>query len=189
MQLNPLTAYSQAFFSITFKNNADLMKDVYNDIWYPAVQPIMNITGFLGTLVFQPITEPIIENFAKNGGNALGINSTDGPLTSRLPPMSERGQDALTRPVVLNMDFQWNSTSNDNQILSTLEDITARSRALAESRGLSHRYIYQNYAYITQDVFDGYGPESKARLLEVQQKYDPERVFLRLQPGYFKLRQ
>ena len=87
------------------------------------------------------------------------------------------------------MDFQWNSTSNDDQILSTLEDIIARSRTLAESRGLGHRYIYQNYAYITQDVFDGYGPENKAKLLEVRETYDPESVFLRLQPGYFKLRE
>lgn len=86
------------------------------------------------------------------------------------------------------MDFQWNSTQDDEQILSTQEDIIARSKALAESRGFSHRYIYQNYAYIKQDVFDGYGPESKAKLLEVQEKYDPEQLFSRLQPGYFKLR-
>ena len=86
------------------------------------------------------------------------------------------------------MDFQWNLTNDDNQILSTQEDIIARSKTLAESRGLSHRYIYQNYAYIKQDVFGGYGPESKARLLKVQQKYDPEKLFLKLQPGYFKLR-
>ena len=62
------------------------MKAVYNDIWHPAVQPLMEIDGFLGTLVFQPMTEPIIENFAKNGGNALGINCTDGPLTSKWKP-------------------------------------------------------------------------------------------------------
>jgi hypothetical protein len=53
--------------------------------------------------------------------------------------------------------------------------------------GLWHRFIYQNYAGIGQDVFASYGPERHARLLETQQKYDPEGVFLRLQPGYFKL--
>lgn len=59
------------------------MKDILNDIWYPAVQPLLKVEGYLGTLVFQVITEPIIENFAKNGGNALGITAKDGPLTRK----------------------------------------------------------------------------------------------------------
>ena len=80
-----LTIVSQAFWSITLKNDAELLKSIYNEVWYPAIQPLMKIEGFLGTLVFQPVTEPIMENFAKNGGNALGINCTEGPLVSELP--------------------------------------------------------------------------------------------------------
>ena len=66
----------------TFKNNAKLMADIL-DIWLADIQPILNITSFLPSLVFQPLTEPIIANFAKNGGNALGITSADGPLNSK----------------------------------------------------------------------------------------------------------
>ena len=59
--------------------------------------------------------------------------------------------------------------------------------ALAKEMDMYHPYIYQNYANQSQDVFGGYGKENKKRLLDVQGKYDPERLFGRLQPGYFKL--
>jgi FAD/FMN-containing dehydrogenase len=53
--------------------------------------------------------------------------------------------------------------------------------------GLHHRYIYQNYANVSQDVLAGYGEENRERLRRVQRKYDPEGMFSRLQPGYFKV--
>lgn len=53
--------------------------------------------------------------------------------------------------------------------------------------GMDNRFIYMNYAGQDQDVYAGYGPESVARLKEVQSKYDPQGVFKNLQPGYFKL--
>lgn len=62
-----------------------------------------------------------------------------------------------------------------------------RSWDLAKEKGLHHRYIYQNYADISQDVFGGYGEKNRKKLLSIQKKYDPEGVFTKLQPGYFKL--
>jgi hypothetical protein len=54
--------------------------------------------------------------------------------------------------------------------------------------GLHHRYLYQNYVNVSQDVFAGYGEENHKRVKEVQAKWDPEGVFgRRLQPGYFKV--
>ena len=88
----------------------------------------------------------------------------------------------------MNMDFQWGKISDDELVISITEGILAKSVALAKSGKLYNRYIYQNYAYITQDVFSSYGNESKLRLLEVQSTYDPEHVFVDLQPGYFKLK-
>jgi FAD/FMN-containing dehydrogenase len=53
--------------------------------------------------------------------------------------------------------------------------------------GLHHPFIFQNYARYDQDVFAGYGLENRKRLQEIQKKYDPDGVFSRLQPGYFKV--
>lgn len=62
-----------------------------------------------------------------------------------------------------------------------------RSIALAKEMNLYHPYIYQNYADISQDVFAGYGKGNREKMRAVQRKYDPEGVFSRLQPGYFKI--
>ena len=94
----------------------------------------------------------------------------------------------LIRLTVMDIDFQWGSITDDPQVLSIQNSIIAKSTALAKSRGLFNRYIYQNYAYITQDVFSGYGPVSKNRLIKIRQEYDPDHVFVKLQPGYFKLK-
>jgi len=55
-----------------------------------------------------------------------------------------------------------------------------RSVATAKDMKLHHKYIYQ-------DVFASYGLENKDRLMRISKETDPERVFQRLQPGYFKL--
>ncbi len=62
-----------------------------------------------------------------------------------------------------------------------------RAVALAKEMDLDHRYIYQNYANQTQDVFAGLSPENRQRLLQIQTRHDPERILSRLQPGAFKL--
>ncbi|KAF7920512.1 hypothetical protein EAE99_008125 [Botrytis elliptica] len=53
--------------------------------------------------------------------------------------------------------------------------------------GLDNQFIYMNYASEEQDVFGGYGEVNEKKLRDIQRKYDPEGVFKRLQPGYFKL--
>lgn len=53
--------------------------------------------------------------------------------------------------------------------------------------GLLHRFVYQNYADITQDVFAGYGEKNREKLREVQKRWDPQGVFKGLVSGYFKV--
>lgn len=77
-----LTSFRQRFWAITLKNDAEILSDIVN-MWYEDIQPIINITSFLPALVFQPLTDPVIKNFNKNGGNALGITDEEGPLTSK----------------------------------------------------------------------------------------------------------
>ena len=87
----------------------------------------------------------------------------------------------------MDIDVQWGDKNDDEHITSVQAGIIDKAIALAKSRGLWNRYIYQNYAYVGQDVFAGYGQANRERLVNVSRKYDPERVFQRLQPGYFKI--
>ena len=88
----------------------------------------------------------------------------------------------------MNMDFQWSHPADEARILPVQQHIISASRKLAESRNLSHPFLYQNYAYGSQDVFAGYGEASLKKLRKVQEDYDPNSVFTDLQPGYFKLK-
>jgi len=47
-------------------------------------------------------------------------------------------------------------------------------------------YIYQNYASKSEDVFAGYGEVSRARLRNIKDAYDPQGLFEKRMPGYFK---
>jgi hypothetical protein len=79
------------------------------------------------------------------------------------------------------------NAADDARFEALNDEIMDKVIAIAKKRGLYHPFIYQNYAGPGQDVYAGYGAESRARLSEVQRKYDPEGVFWKLQPGYFKV--
>lgn len=81
----------------------------------------------------------------------------------------------------------WNSADDDERILKAARNIINRGNATAYSMGLGHRFLYQNYAAAGQDVFQSYGADSYAKLNAISAKYDPDGVFAKLQPGYFKL--
>ncbi|EMR90926.1 putative fad binding domain-containing protein [Botrytis cinerea BcDW1] len=57
----------------------------------------------------------------------------------------------------------------------------------ATKLGILHKYIYPNYADASQDIFAGYGEENLSRLRKVQEAYDPEGTWRRLQSGGFKI--
>lgn len=68
-----------------------------------------------------------------------------------------------------------------------MKNVISRFRNKAKEMGMLHRYIFQNHAFEEQNVFAGYGKRNLRRLHEIRREVDPEKVFQRLQPGYFKL--
>jgi hypothetical protein len=138
-------------------------------IWGSEVTNIMGVADVLPALIFQPISKTMVSHFSKNGGNALGITESDAPL------------------VLINTSAKWTSIADDDLIMTFARNFINRTVAVGKSRGFWHGYIYQNYASIEQDVFTGYGPVTKAKLVATHKKYDPNDVFTKLQPGYFKI--
>jgi hypothetical protein len=88
---------------------------------------------------------------------------------------------------VINNAIRWNYAADDDTVQGAAAKILSRSITLAKEMDVHHPFIYQNYANYTQDVFAGYAPENRKRLLQIQKIYDPEKIFERLQPGYFRL--
>lgn len=160
--------FREHYTTATFKNSAALQVRIL-DIFTQEVETIKDAADILPALVMQPITIPTIRLFRKNGCNALGIAEADGPL------------------ILMNLAILWSSKADDDRIIAAAARAIARSQQVAGEMGLGYRYIYQNYASLSQDVFRGYGEENRQRLLAISRKYDPDQVFRDLQPGYFKL--
>lgn len=62
-----------------------------------------------------------------------------------------------------------------------------RSKTAAKSRGVHHRFLFQNHAFEEEDVFASYGETNLQRLRSIRKRVDPDGIFQTLQPGYFKL--
>ncbi|PQE19361.1 FAD binding domain-containing protein [Rutstroemia sp. NJR-2017a BVV2] len=159
--------------TVTFKNDANLFKAVWA-IFVEETKTILDVPGIFPFWALQPLSLNIIEQMAKNGGNVLGLSTADGPL-------------CMLTVAVMNMNWGWSNAADDARVIGALDRFVSRAVDLATSMNLQNRFIYMNYASLTQDVFGGYGPENEARLRKVQEKYDPNGVFKTLQPGYFKL--
>ena len=93
--------------------------------------------------------------------------------------------DALN--AVMSLAIMWSDESDDDRIIAAADRIIANSISAAKSKNLDYKYIYQNYASLSQSVFAGYGVANQERLIQISEKYDPDQVFQKLQPGYFKL--
>lgn len=137
--------------------------------WFSVLPRVSGIPGSMTALTLQVITDPILKKMSQAGGNALGLDDAEGPIL-------------LTH--VLGM---WNSTSDDDKIYRFINDFFATAVSEAEKRDLDHDFIYMNYASSFQDVIPSYGASNKAKLQSIASKYDPEGVYQKLQPGYFKL--
>ena len=87
----------------------------------------------------------------------------------------------------MNLNWGWTNAADDAAVFAAIDRFVSRSVKLAQKMELDNRFIYMNYAAKEQDVFGGYGKNNERKLKRIQREYDPEGVFKRLQPGYFKL--
>jgi hypothetical protein len=144
------------------------MNDIHEK-WAEVLKILNDADGFIFSLGFFPMTKAMLVNSQKAGGNAKDIDPEDGPL------------------LIMMLNPTWNASSDDDRVHKGVETILAASRAMASEKGLLHRYIFTNYAYYKENLFQGYGEKSLAALRETSQKFDPKGIFQKAVPGGFKL--
>ncbi|KAL4931215.1 FAD-binding oxidoreductase [Aspergillus undulatus] len=137
--------------------------------WFEMNSVVSKIPNALLGLTFQVITEPMLEKMSEAGGNALGLDTSSGPI------------------LLMHVLGIWSNASGDETIYQFLDDFFSTIADEAESRGLGNDFIYMNYASHFQDVISSYGGDNKEKLQEIASKYDPDGVYQKLQPGHFKL--
>ncbi|PYH93127.1 FAD-binding domain-containing protein [Aspergillus ellipticus CBS 707.79] len=158
----------ESYWTGTVQLDYELATNITN-MFKQELVPIQNVTGIVPALVWQVISTNTMEHMTKNGGNALGLDASDGPL------------------LLINLAFMWDDESDDAAVMAVLARVTQKALAAAEARGLGNSYLYMNYASQYQSVVPSYSAANQARLQSVSRKYDPLQVFQNLQPGYFKL--
>lgn len=123
------------------------------------------------TALFQPIPLDVLEAMQKDGGNALGLQPSNGPLIMPSFPTS------------------WTNAQNDELV----EDATRRLIADVGEKAKEYKvytpFVCLNYADIKREVQKGYGKENYKRLERIAWKYNPQGKLAQLWHGYFKLDQ
>lgn len=80
-QMNP-EGFFNYFGSLTLQSNS-LLNQLIANIFFDEVDNIKNAAGLQIYIVYNPITLSAIQNMEKRGGNALGLDGSAGPLTSK----------------------------------------------------------------------------------------------------------
>ncbi|KAH7392322.1 FAD binding domain-containing protein [Phaeosphaeria sp. MPI-PUGE-AT-0046c] len=157
----------ETYWDRTFKLDRDFMKWSI-ETFFEMLHAVSDAAGILPVLSFQAITVPAMQAMQKNGGNALGLDPSKGPI------------------YICNLAIMWTDAADSDRMYSFSNALYERLQAEALSRGLANDFIYMNYASPWQDVVASYGA-GKQRLKHIAGVYDPAAVFQKLQPGYFKL--
>lgn len=121
-------------------------------------------------LLIQALPVNVLTEMQKNGGNALGLEPSQGPL------------------YLVSVVTTWEDPQMDEAIESSSQEILAEIERIADERDLGTGFVYMNYAGSTQKVFRGYGKENLRRLKAVAKKWDPRGKLAKLWPGHFKLK-
>lgn len=158
----------ETYWTATYKLDKTLATYVV-DTFAEEIDPVKDAEGIIPAAVMQIITTDMLTHMEKNGGNALGISASDGPL------------------MLLNIAIMWADPADDDAILQASSNMVSKTVAKAESMGLDSDYLYMNYASQFQDVVPSYGHRNHRLLQHISKKYDPDQVFQNLQPGYFKI--
>lgn len=90
-------------------------------------------------------------------------------------------------PSVVNINLHWSKEESEAKMRRFMRRLISRFRLKAGALNMLHPYIFQNHAFEEQDVFSGSGDVKLAKLKELRHSVDPDAVFQRLQPGFFKL--
>ncbi|CDM30148.1 CAZyme family AA7 [Penicillium roqueforti] len=139
------------------------------DLFYSMISEVADVAGAQPVLIYQGITEAMLNNMKNHGGNALGLAGSSGPVH------------------LLHISCWWTNEADDETIYAFVNKFMEKVIAEAKSVGVFNEYVYMNYASMFQDAVAGYGATNKAQLKNIAKKYDPREVYQKLQPGYFKL--
>jgi hypothetical protein len=152
--------------------NLDMLLEIVS-MWEASNEALFAAAGaspVVPFLIFHPITTNVLAKMQQNGGNALGLTPSDGPL------------------MIVQLAMTWEDASLDALVEDGSKKLIAEVEKRAEQRGCSSAYVYMNYAGSTQQVQERYGAANFLKLKAISKRWDPQGKLAQLWKGYFKLK-
>ncbi|KAK8043809.1 oxidoreductase [Apiospora phragmitis] len=162
------SGFQQITFSTSYKNNVDVLKDVYN-IFNATIASVSNIDGVSFSLSLEPLPQAFAAASAAKGGNMMGLD---------IPPEGV---------VVTLLSLTFSNAADYPAMDKLSENLLAQIDAAAAKRGASFGFIEMNHAKSSQKVLQSYGSRNLDFLRATAKNYDSTSVFQNLMPGGFKL--
>lgn len=161
--------------TITVKMDLDLLNALV-DLWYTSNDTIRRkVSGLMNTLVFQPLSVGMLESSCRTAPSRPASATFQG-LTPKEGPL-----------VVVEICMTWKNAEDDEFMHEAICKYLEDALSLAKEMGLTHPFIFPNYAWPTEAVMKGYGEDRLAVLREVARKWDPEGFFQSQFVGGFKI--
>ncbi|KAI0886385.1 putative FAD-binding oxidoreductase [Annulohypoxylon maeteangense] len=154
--------------AISFVRSQSLYKDIVDIIVNSsAVETMQSLAGGFMTATIQPISPRVAQQGKARGGNTLGLVEVDQTW--------------------LAFTAAWLQPDDDQTAHAAGDSIIEEVLGVSEIDDNYIPFIFMNDASWSQDVIGSYGEENIRRLKQVQEQYDPDKVFQRMVPGGFKL--
>jgi hypothetical protein len=157
--------HRQSFWNHTFKFDADFVAWIVDEY-------VAEMGTWAGahnsSAILQYFTKESVSCMNRDGGNCLPLREDEAPYLNFLIASS------------------WKYGQDDEAVLGGARAFMDKAVQEAKKRGLYVEFVYMNYGSYYQDVLKSYGESDYERLREVAIKHDPEGVFQKLMPGYYK---
>ena len=90
--------------------------------------------------------------------------------------------------LALNLYLRWINSSDDYRMIQYAHEFLAAVDNSSQAEGIFYPFLYLGDAAAGENPFATYGKgQSLSKMRAIRQKYDPDAVFQRLQPGGFKI--
>lgn len=147
---------------------------------------LLDTTGAGFLLVFQQMSKEAVTKGQDLGHNAFGmaVQTQSCKYNTYLFFTGE-----LVAPTVLGFTATatWQDDAHDETMHQAIDSMGDEVAQIAVSMGLSRPLLFPNDASYSQNPMKSFGNENLSRLRAVSRKYDPGKVFQRVQNGGFKL--
>ena len=166
-----LKGWRQRFHAVTAINTPEAVHIIHDTYMGVAMQMLSNITALEAALALMPVSKQWVEksNSAPGGGDPMDLDPANAPY------------------IFVEQSLSWESPSADTQIENFVQAVNVELNAKLDAKKLRVPYIYMNDADAGQPVFQGYPSENVARLQQIREKYDPQKVYTNLMPGGWKV--